>query len=107
MQATGGDLMRIFCVLLERQGVRLLLPQHDGFLVSCQKSQLTQAKEAIDYAAREAVRKTLGDFPLRWTYSGPFSERFREEDGQALWGRVRGVLGTLGKAKGSPPKTAE
>jgi DNA polymerase I-like protein with 3'-5' exonuclease and polymerase domains len=93
MQSTGGDILRIVTVLLERQGVRMLIPLHDGFLLSCLRSQLSPLREAVDYACAEAVRRTLGDFPLRWSYSEPFGERYREEDGEAMWERVTGLLG--------------
>ena len=49
--------------------------------------------EAVDWACAEAVRQTLGDFPLRWSYSEPLGERYREEDGEAMWARVVALLG--------------
>jgi DNA polymerase I len=66
MQATGGDIMRLTITYLDRQGVHILAPVHDGFLLSCRRDQLADLRAAIDWACGTAVEHVLPGFPLRW-----------------------------------------
>jgi DNA polymerase I-like protein with 3'-5' exonuclease and polymerase domains len=94
IQAAGGDIMRLTVVYLDRQGVRVLAPVHDGFLLSCRRDQLDDLRQAVDYACRSAVSQVLGDFPLKWELE-VHEGRFRDEDGAPLWALVTEALGEL------------
>ncbi|MBI3411318.1 MAG: hypothetical protein HY040_23535 [Planctomycetes bacterium] len=92
MQATGGDIMRLTVVYLDRQNVRILAPVHDGFVLSCRRSQLPDLRAAVDYACSMAVEQVLRDFPLRWDFTIYDNGRFEDEDGQPLWNKLQTIM---------------
>ena len=92
MQATGGDIMRLMVTYLDRQGVRILAPVHDGFLLSCRRDQLGDLRAAVDHAGRKAVEHVLPGFPLRWDFTVYDDGRFEDEDGLPLWNRLQEIL---------------
>jgi DNA polymerase-1 len=91
MQATGGDLMRLMITYLDRQNVRILCPVHDGFLISCRQSQLTDLRNAVEYARSNAVEHVLPGFPLRVDFT-IHDKRFEDEDGFPLWNRLQQLM---------------
>jgi DNA polymerase-1 len=92
MQATGGDIMRLMITYLDRQGVRILAPVHDGFLLSCRRDQVANLREAVEYARHTAVQHVLPGFPLRCDFT-VHHDRFEDEDGLPLWRRLQEILG--------------
>lgn len=92
MQSTGGDVMRLTVTYLDRQGVRILAPVHDGFVLSCRRSQLPDLRAAVDYACQTAVDQTIPSFPMRWDFT-VYDNRFEDEDGLPMWRRLSNVLG--------------
>ncbi len=99
MQATGGDIMRLTVTYLDRQGVRILAPVHDGFLLSCRRDQLADLRAAVDYACRTAVEHVLPGFPLRWDFTEYDGGRFEDKDGRPLWNRLHDIIGEAGHAR--------
>jgi DNA polymerase I-like protein with 3'-5' exonuclease and polymerase domains len=91
MQATGGDLMRLMITYLDRQGVRVLAPVHDGFLLSCRRGQLPDLREAVEYARHHAVEHVLPGFPLRCDVND-YDGRFKDEDGMPIWNRLQEIV---------------
>src|SRR5262249_6077189 len=49
VQGAGADVMRLTVTYMDRQGVRILAPIHDGFLLSCRRDQLADLRAAVDY----------------------------------------------------------
>jgi len=94
IQSTGGDIMRLTVIYLDRQNVRLLAPIHDGFLLSCRKEQLPDLNAAIDYAFSTAVDQVLPGFTLRWETTVFDQGRFEDEDGRPVWNDVNKLLET-------------
>jgi hypothetical protein len=92
VQSTGGDIMRLTITYLDRQGVRVLAPVHDGFLLSCRRDQLTDLRAAVDYACRTAVEHVLPGFPLRCEVTPYDNGRFEDEDGLPLWNRLQNIM---------------
>jgi hypothetical protein len=91
VQSTGGDVMRLTVTYLDRQGVRLLAPVHDGFLLSCRRDQLADLRAAVDWACGTAVEQVLPGFLLRWDFT--VSEgRFEDEDGKPLWHKLQSIM---------------
>ena len=93
IQAAGGDLMRLVVTYLDQQGVRVLAPVHDGFLLSCHRGQLEEldgaVKAATDLACDQAIR-----YRLKWDKE-VFSGRYEEEDGAPLWNIIMQALVAL------------
>jgi DNA polymerase-1 len=92
MQATGGDIMRLTIIYLDRQNVRILAPVHDGFLLSCRRDQLSDLRAAVDFACQLAVEQVLPGFPLRWDFTVYDNGRFEDEDGLPLWNRLQQIV---------------
>jgi hypothetical protein len=91
MQSTGGDLMRLTIIYLDRQGVRVLAPVHDGFLLSCRRDQLGDLRAAVDYACAKAIEHVLPGCPMRWEFT-VYDGRFEDEDGIKLWLKLQDIL---------------
>jgi len=96
MQSAGGDVMRLTMIYLDRQNVQLLAPVHDGFLMTCRRSQLDDLRAAVNYACRKAVEHVIPGFPLRWDFT-VYQGRFEDEDGKPMWNRLRAVLREIGE----------
>jgi hypothetical protein len=97
IQAAGADVMRLVVAYLDRQGVRILAPVHDGFLLSCRRDQLADLHAAVDFATQTASQQALGGFPLRWK-TEVFDGHFIDEDGQKMWDYLQAQLRGAGRA---------
>jgi len=97
MQSTGADIMRLTVVYLDRQGVQLLAPVHDGFLLTCTRPEIPALRAAVDYACAAAVEHVLPGFPLKWDFT-VYEERFEDEDGLPLWRRLMSAMEALARA---------
>ena len=86
--------MRLMITYLDRQGVRVLAPVHDGFLLSCRRGQLPDLREAVEYARHCAVEHVLPGFPLRCDVND-YDGRFEDEDGLPLWNRLQEIVKEL------------
>ena len=97
IQSAGGDIMRLTVIYLERLGVRVLAPVHDGFLCSGRLDQVEDSKTdpgekvlcaelqgRVDRALRTAAVQVLGEDLLRWDVK-VYTDRFRDGDGKDLW----------------------
>ena len=94
MQSTGGDIMRLTVIYLDRQNVKLLAPVHDGFLMTCRRDEVAELKDAIDYACRCAVEHVLPGFPMKWDVD-VYDSRFEDLDGRDLWDKLQAILRSL------------
>jgi hypothetical protein len=92
MQATGGDIMRLTVIYLNRQNVWLLAPVHDGFLISCRRNQLEDLRLAVDFACGTAVEQVLPGFPLRWDFTVHENGRYEDEDGRQIWDKLQAIM---------------
>jgi hypothetical protein len=91
MQAAGGDVMRLTVTYLDRQGVHVLAPVHDGFLLSCRRDQFADLRAAVNWACHTAVEHVLPGFPLRWDIT-VHDNRFEDEDGRAFWAGLQEIM---------------
>jgi DNA polymerase I-like protein with 3'-5' exonuclease and polymerase domains len=93
-QSTGSDVMRATVVYLTRQNVKLLAVMHDGFLLTCLRDQLDNLRQAVDFACSQAVRHSLGDFPIAVDFT-VYEDRLRDEDGEKKWEEIQRNLALL------------
>ncbi len=91
MQATGADIMRITIMYMEKEGLTVLAPIHDGFLLSCHRDEIDAMKEKVNFACRTAVEHALPNFKLRWTVD-IHEERYMDSDGLPLWERIQDLI---------------
>jgi DNA polymerase I-like protein with 3'-5' exonuclease and polymerase domains len=97
VQGSGGDLLRLLVIYLNRQGVRLLATNHDSVLMECRPDQLGDLKAAVDFAFRQAVEQLFPGAPMRIdtkVYKGRYEEE--NENAMALWELVSQVLDGAG-----------
>lgn len=91
MQATGADIMRLTIMYMDKAGLVVLAPVHDGFLISCRRQELSDVYRRIDYACATAVEHVLPNFRLHWTIT-VHEQRFEDADGLSLWETVQRLL---------------
>jgi DNA polymerase I-like protein with 3'-5' exonuclease and polymerase domains len=97
VQGSGSDLMRVATIALSAYGLQLLATNHDGFLLECIRNELPRLREAVDAALSMAVNQVLPGAPMRWT-TDVFENRYRDPDGEEVWGRVQGILRSSSRA---------
>lgn len=87
IQGSGADIMRLTTIGLDQQNVQILAIVHDGWLLTCRRSELPALSEAVERARAFACEKVVKGFPLRldWTI---FQERFEDDDGLLSWGSI-------------------
>ena len=100
MQAAGADIMRLTMMGFRKYGLELLAPVHDGFLLTCRRNELNEARAQIDKACTSAVAHVLPGFQLRWEVE-IHETRYRDKDGAGIWDMLLGWLGD------SPCETGE
>lgn len=91
MQASGAEIMRLTIMYMERRGLTLLAPIHDGFLLSCRRDAIDDMKEELNFACSTSVEHALPNFKLRWTVE-IYEERFEDPDGLALWETIKRLI---------------
>ena len=85
VQAAAGDIMRLFIIYLDQSNVRILAPVHDGFLMSCLKSEKPMLEAIVERARSIAVNSVLGDdFPLKLDKTW-YDEKFDDSKGSEVW----------------------
>ena len=63
IQAAAGDLMRLFIIYLDQRNVKILAPVHDGFLLSCLKSEKEVASGRSGPGLQYRGASGIGRFP--------------------------------------------
>lgn len=91
IQATGADIMRATTIGLDRQKVQVLAIVHDGWLLACRREELPNLTRAIEAARRFACDAVLDGFALK-VDTTVHEDRFRDEDGAAMWNFVQAAL---------------
>lgn len=95
IQGAGGDILRSAMIYLDQQNVQVLAPLHDAVLIACHRSELSQVREAVDIAYRQAVDDLYPQFPMRWKSS--VFHRYADEDGAPMWRFIRQSLRKIQK----------
>ena len=91
IQAAAGDIMRLFIIYLDQCNVRILAPVHDGFLLSCLKTEKPMLEAIMERARSLAVSQVLGDFPLKLDITW-YDEKFDDRKGREVWGLIHTAL---------------
>jgi DNA polymerase I len=101
MQATGGDLLRVACVLGEKYGVKIIATVHDAVLIEAAIEDIERDVALMKEIMKRASRIVLGGFEVRvGDAEGTvdivrWPDRFVDEDGQEMWGRVMRLLAAV------------
>lgn len=93
MQASGADILRIACILMEEAGITVCAPVHDAVLIEANAHDIDSAVATAKRAMERASAIVLGGFALKTEDQivRP-GERFQEERGEAMWATVNRLV---------------
>ena len=94
MQANGAEMLRLACIRLVEDGIRICAPVHDAILIEAPLAELEATVAHTQLAMRKASAIVLGGFELSSDaniFRAP--ERYMDERGVTLWNIVMGLLG--------------
>ena len=94
IQAAAGDIMRLFIIYLDQCNVQILAPVHDGFLLSCLKTEKPMLEAIVERARSLAVSQVLGDFPLKLDITW-YDGKFDDPKGREVWDLIHTALRSL------------
>lgn len=94
MQAGGADLLRLACIRLVADGVRVCAPVHDAVLVEAPLNELEDTVAHTQSVMRQASAAVLNGFSLESDAKiVRFPGRYMDERGVVMWNTVMGQLG--------------
>ena len=106
MQANGAEMLRLACIRLIDDGVRVCAPVHDALLIEAPLADLDAVVAHTQSVMRAASSAVLGGFMLESDAKivrAP--ERYMDERGTTMWNMVMAELG-LGTRKVGAGETA-
>ena len=96
MQANGAEMLRLACIAATEQGINVCAPVHDALLIEAPLAELGAATWTTQQAMREASAAVLGGFELRSdVFIVRHPDRYMDERGAAMWGKVMGIVEQL------------
>ena len=94
IQAAAGDIMRLFIIYLDQCNVQILALVHDGFVLSCLKTEKSMLEAIVERARSLAVSQVLGDFPLKLDITW-YDQKFDDPKGREVWDLIHTALRSL------------
>lgn len=94
MQANGAEMLRLACIRLIADGVRICAPVHDAILIEAPLAELDAVVAHTQAIMRQASAAVLGGFMLESdakVVRAP--ERYMDERGVQMWNTVMAQLG--------------
>lgn len=94
MQANGAEMLRLACIRLVADGVRICAPVHDAILIEAPLAELDEAVAHTQAVMRAASAAVLGGFKLDSDAKiVRYPERYMDERGERMWNTVMGLIG--------------
>jgi len=93
-QATGAEMLRLAIMQMTDRGVEVCCPVHDAVLIQAPVAQIDNAVVEARAAMDQASALLLNGYVLR-TSADIFHDRFEDEDGKPMWGRVSAIAKKL------------
>ena len=95
-QANGAEMLRLACCLIVERGIQLLAPIHDAVMVEGPADEIDAVVAETQAAMCEAGRIVLDGFELRTDADVVvYPDRYEDERGVVMWGRVNDILADL------------
>lgn len=89
MQANGAEMMRIASIYAYREGIRVLAPIHDAFLIEAPIAEIKNEVCKMQKVMKKASMEVLNGFPLRSeVQTVEYPNRFIEKEGLSMWNLV-------------------
>jgi len=94
MQSTGSDILRMACVLLERNGLEVVGPVHDAVLLECPANDADNVAKKAVAVMEQASSIVLGAGKVvRVDYDIiRYPERYSDPRGVETWNRITRIL---------------
>jgi hypothetical protein len=93
MQGNGAEMLRLACVLMTSNGIRVCAPVHDAVLIEAPLDQLDATIERARALMAEASSVVLNGFMLRTDVEViRYPERYQDGRGRKMWETVQGLL---------------
>jgi len=94
MQANGAEILRLACCLAVEAGIKICAPIHDAILIEAPLEELDKTVKTTQALMARASEIVLGGFQLRSeTEVVRYPNRYMDERGRTMWGKVMGILG--------------
>lgn len=94
MQANGAEMLRLACIRLAADGVRICAPVHDAILIEAPLADLDAVVVHTQAIMRQASAAVLAGFMLESDAKIVRSpERYMDDRGVKMWNTVMGLLG--------------
>jgi len=94
MQANGAEMLRLACIRLIADGVRICAPVHDAILIEAPLSELDAVVTHTQAVMREASKVVLGGFQLESDAKVVrYPDRYMDERGTEMWNLIMNQLG--------------
>ena len=94
MQANGAEMLRIACILLTEEGIRVCAPIHDALLIEAPLDELDQAIATTKSLMLEASRSVLDGFELGSDVNEVrYPDRYMDKRGVVMWNKVMNLIG--------------
>jgi hypothetical protein len=89
-------MLRLACCLGTERGIEICAPVHDAVLICSPLERLEADIAGMQVAMREASAVVLGGFELGTDAQVcRYPDRFMDERGKDMWGRVMGLIAQL------------
>jgi len=96
MQAHGAEILRLACIFICEQGVKLCAPVHDAVLIEATTESIDLDIETTRQAMQEAGEVVLSGLTLRTDVDKiVFPDRYMDPRGKSMWGDVMEALSEL------------
>jgi len=94
MQANGAEMMRLACIRLVRDGIKVCTPVHDAILIEAPESEIGAAVAHTQRVMAAASGAVLSGFELTTDVKLiRHPDRFLEDRGTPMWNLVVDILG--------------
>lgn len=94
MQANGAEMLRLACIQLMRDGVRICAPVHDAILIEAPLENLDAVVAHTQAVMQQASAAVLDGFKLESDAKiVRYPERYMDERGTQMWNTVMELLG--------------
>jgi DNA polymerase I len=94
MQANGAEMLRLACIRLTEDGIRVCAPVHDALLIEAPIGVLDATVAHTQSVLRQAGADILGGFELRSDIKIiRYPDRYMDKKGRAMWNTVMRLLG--------------
>ena len=94
MQAHGAEMLRFACCLATEAGLKVCAPIHDALLLEAPTSEITEQIARLSGHMREASEFILGTGKFCGVEAEVFHypDRYMDENGKDMWGRIMRLL---------------